>query len=146
MRAKKEAGLVTEIPNTIAQAEYDRIWVKRAQLGDTEAFSELIEQHRSTAHRWADRMTGDPHLADDVVQDALICAFLHLGSLEDTSRFLPWFYRIVINQASMRLRRGGPYRQERPFTSIGAAMDDGSTARGYIWAGLGSRQNQRIRG
>lgn len=70
-------------------------------------------------------MTGDPHLADDVVQDALIRAFLHLGSLEDTSRFLPWLYRIVINQANM-LRRGGPYRQERPFTSIGAALDDGS--------------------
>ncbi|WCR28485.1 hypothetical protein L3476_07010 [Paenibacillus thiaminolyticus] len=45
----KEASLVTEIPNTIAQAEHDRILVERALLGDTEAFDELIEQHRSTA-------------------------------------------------------------------------------------------------
>lgn len=93
--------------------------VDRAKLGDTEAFGELIEQHRHKAHSWAQRMTGDPHMADDIVQDALIRAFLHLGSLTDTSRFLPWLYRIVRNQANMRLRRGGPHRKEKPFASLG---------------------------
>lgn len=102
----------------------DRELVERAQRGDTEAFGELIEQHRSKARGWARRMTGDPHMADDIVQDALIRAFLHLGSLTDTSRFLPWLHRIVRNQANMRLRRGGPHRKERPFASMGAA--DGS--------------------
>lgn len=126
MRAKNEASLVTEERDAIAQAEHDRTLVERAQLGDTEAFGELIEQHRCKARSWAGRITGDPHLADDVVQDALIRAFLHLGSLTDTSRFLPWFHRIVLNQANMRLRRGGPHRKERPFTSMGAAMNDGS--------------------
>jgi RNA polymerase sigma factor (sigma-70 family) len=108
-----------------AQVENDQTLVERAQQGDTEAFGELIEQHRSKACGWAERMTGDPHMADDVVQDALIRAFLHLGSLADTSRFLPWFYRIVRNQANMRLRRGGPHRKERPFASLGATETDG---------------------
>lgn len=104
----------------------DRTLVERAQQGDTEAFGELIEQHRSKARGWAECMIGDPHMADDVVQDALIRAFMHLGSLADTSRFLPWFHRIVRNQANMRLRRGGPHRKERPFASMGAAsVNDG---------------------
>ncbi|TLS52460.1 sigma-70 family RNA polymerase sigma factor [Paenibacillus antri] len=96
-----------------------RMLAERAQLGDTEAFGELIEQHRSKAKMWAERMTGDPHMADDIVQDALIRAFLHIGSLHDTSRFLPWLHKIVRNQANMRLRRGGPYKREKPFAAFG---------------------------
>ncbi|UNK15833.1 RNA polymerase sigma factor [Paenibacillus sp. N3/727] len=105
---------------SIGMASFDRdqSLVERAQQGDTEAFGELIEQHRDKARSLAERLTGDPHMADDVVQDALIRAFMHMGTLVDTSRFLPWFYRIVRNQANMRLRRGGPHRNERPFVSI----------------------------
>ncbi|MFB9328060.1 RNA polymerase sigma factor [Paenibacillus aurantiacus] len=97
--------------------EQDTTLVERAQQGDTEAFGELIDRYRGQAHGWAERMTGDPHLADDIVQDALIRAFLHVGSLADTSRFLPWFHRIVRNQANMRMRRGGPYGKEKPLSS-----------------------------
>ncbi|MFC5647983.1 RNA polymerase sigma factor [Paenibacillus solisilvae] len=104
----------------IEQGEWNYRLVERAQQGDTEAFGELIERHRSKARGLAERITGDPHMADDIVQDALIRAFLHLGSLVDTSRFLPWFHRIVRNQANMRLRRGGPHGREMPFTSLGA--------------------------
>lgn len=126
MAAEKAASTVSDRQVSAEQAELDQTLVERAQQGDTEAFGELIEQHRSKARGWAERMAGDPHMADDIVQDALIRAFLHLGSLVDTSRFLPWFHRIVRNQANMRLRRGGPHRKERPFASMGAAVNDGS--------------------
>jgi RNA polymerase sigma factor (sigma-70 family) len=126
MEAEHAASEVREERDAARQGEHDQSLVERAQQGDTEAFGELIAQHRSKARGWAKQMTGDPHMADDVVQDALIRAFIHLGSLADTSRFLPWFHRIVRNQANMRLRRGGPHRKERPFTSMGAAMNGGS--------------------
>ncbi|MGG4191825.1 RNA polymerase sigma factor [Paenibacillus jamilae] len=104
----------------------DQSLVERAQQGDTEAFGELIEQHRDKARGLAERLTRDPHMADDVVQDALIRAFMHMGTLVDTSRFLPWLYRIVRNQANLRLRRGGPHRNERPFVSITSQGTNGS--------------------
>jgi RNA polymerase sigma factor (sigma-70 family) len=126
MEAENAASAVREERGAVEQFELDQSLVERAQQGDTEAFGELIEQHRSKARGWAKQMTGDPHMADDVVQDALIRAFMHLSSLVDTSRFLPWFHRIVRNQANMRLRRGGPYRKERPFASMGAALNDES--------------------
>jgi RNA polymerase sigma factor (sigma-70 family) len=109
------------------EAERDQQLVDRAKLGDTEAFGELIEHYRDKARGWAERMTGDAYLADDVVQDALIRAFLHLGSLADTSRFRPWLHRIVRNQANMRLRRGGIHRREQPFASIRTAPGDDHT-------------------
>ncbi|AJY76898.1 RNA polymerase sigma factor [Paenibacillus beijingensis] len=126
MEAQKEAGMIKDERDRGVQTEQIRSLVERAQMGDTEAFGQLIEQHRSKARSLAERMTRDPHMADDVVQDAIIRAFMHLGSLADTSRFLPWFHRIVRNQVNMRMRRGGPHRKERPFASMGAVDNDWS--------------------
>lgn len=120
------ANQAADEQDTTAHEQVEQALVERAQQGDTEAFGELIERHRHKARGWAERMTGDPHMADDVVQDALIRAFLHLGSLADTSRFLPWLHRIVRNQANMRLRRGGPHHKERPFTSMGKKSSNSS--------------------
>ncbi|WP_167859438.1 RNA polymerase sigma factor [Paenibacillus cymbidii] len=100
--------------------------VERARQGDTEAFGELFEQHRNGLRGYAERMTGDGYMADDIVQDAFVKAFLHLGSLADPGRFRPWLFRIAKNQANMRLRRGGPYRREHPF----AAMQQGYPGHG----------------
>lgn len=105
--------------------EHERELIERAQQGDTEAFGELISLHRSKAKELAEKITRDTHLADDIVQEALIRAFLHLGSLTDTSRFLPWLSRIVRNQANMKLRRGGPNGKERSFTSMAIMAPDG---------------------
>src|ERR1700730_7404580 len=92
--------------------------VSQAKSGNLDAFDELISRHRGRAFEWARRVTTDPHLAEDVVQDALIRAFLHLGSLMDMNRFLPWFQRIVQNQALKKVCRGGHYAKERPFSSL----------------------------
>jgi RNA polymerase sigma factor (sigma-70 family) len=100
------------------QDEKETELIERAQQGDHDAFSELVRRHRSKAHAWAIGITQDPYMADDIVQDALIKAFMHLGTLVDVARFLPWLHKIVRNQALMKLRRGGPYGKERPFTSF----------------------------
>ncbi|WP_158301728.1 RNA polymerase sigma factor [Paenibacillus mesophilus] len=98
--------------------ETDARLVERSRQGDHDAFGELVRRHRPKAHGWASRMTLDPYMADDIVQEALLLAFMHLSSLVDIGRFVPWLHRIVRNQAMMKLRRGGPYRNERPFTSL----------------------------
>lgn len=92
--------------------------IERAQNGDAEAFGELVRRHRSKAFDWARSVAGDPHLAEDIVQEALLRAFLHLGTLADMSRFLPWLHRIVRNEALMKLRRGEHSGKERTFTGL----------------------------
>jgi len=96
----------------------ERELVDRARSGDREAFSELVRRHRAVALGVASAFTPDAYLAEDIVQEALIRAFLHLGSLMDTGRFMPWLHRIVRNQAYMKVRRGGPYGKEVPFTGL----------------------------
>lgn len=80
---------------------------------DPDAFGELVRKSRAKAFGLAYSITQDHHLAEDVVQEALVRAFLRLGTLVDTNRFTPWLAKIVRNEAYMKLRRGGPYRRER---------------------------------
>ena len=94
----------------------DRELIEQARGGSREAFGELVRQYRAEALGVANRMVRDPHMAEDVVQDALIRAFIHLGSLMDGGKFGPWLRRIVRNQALLKLRRGGPYAKEQPFS------------------------------
>ncbi|OBR65199.1 hypothetical protein A7K91_00540 [Paenibacillus oryzae] len=96
--------------------------VDLAKTGDHPAFGELVRRHRTKAFGWAKKLTQDPFAAEDIVQDALIRAFLHLGDLVDTQRFMPWLRTIVHNLAYMKLRRGGPYANEMPFTSYSSQM------------------------
>lgn len=97
--------------------ELDRELVARAREGDPDAFGELVRRHRARAMGTAHSLTQDWHMAEDIVQEALVKAFLKLGSLVDRDRFSPWLSRIVRNEAYMKLRRGGFHGKERPFTA-----------------------------
>jgi RNA polymerase sigma factor (sigma-70 family) len=92
--------------------------VARAREGDQAAFYELVRRHRAKACGIARSLMRDDHLAEDIVQEALVRAFLQLGTLVDGNRFLPWLHRIVRTQAWMKLRRGGWYRREMPFSGL----------------------------
>ncbi|WP_158301620.1 RNA polymerase sigma factor [Paenibacillus mesophilus] len=95
----------------------DEALTEQAKTGDRSAFGELVRRHRTKACSLAQSMARDEYLAEDIVQDALVRAFLRVGTLSDPKRFLPWFHRIVRNQALMKLRRGGPYSKEMPLAS-----------------------------
>jgi RNA polymerase sigma factor (sigma-70 family) len=98
--------------------EDDQVLVQRAREGDPDAFGILVTKYRAKAYGWVKNMTVDTFLAEDIVQDALLNAFLRLSDLVHPSRFGPWLHRIVQNQANMRLRRGGYFGKEMPFTSV----------------------------
>lgn len=95
--------------------------IRLAQGGDRDAFGELVRRHRAKAFDWARSLARDPHLAEDIVQEALLRAFMHLGTLAELDRFLPWLHRIVRNEALMKLRKGENSGKERTFTRISAA-------------------------
>lgn len=99
--------------------------VEKARTGDQDAFSELVRLHRKKALGWAESITKDTFLAEDIVQEALIRAFLKLGTLVETTKFLPWLKQIVRNQAYMKMRRGGPYKHEQPFSIFTDSKESG---------------------
>ncbi|RKN84273.1 RNA polymerase sigma factor [Paenibacillus ginsengarvi] len=109
--------------------------IERARGGDGEAFGELVRRHRSKAYDWARSVARDPFLAEDIVQEALLRAFLHLGTLADMNRFLPWLHRIVRNEALMKLRKGEFSGKERTFTAL---IGSATVSSEVDWADLDS--------
>lgn len=115
-----------EASDAASSGEMDeRELLQRAKSGQMDAFNELFFRYRDKALGYAKQLTRDPHLAEDIVQDALINAFLHLGKLSHAG-FVPWLQTIVRNQAMMRLRRGGPHGKERPFSGFASQERDAS--------------------
>lgn len=83
--------------------------------GDTEAFAHLVERYKDVLYRYAERMTGRPDDAADVVQQAFIKGFRNLSRCRDPERVGGWLFRIAVNLAKDRLK--GRRRREVPLES-----------------------------
>jgi RNA polymerase sigma factor (sigma-70 family) len=102
-----------------------------ARSGDTTAFAELVETYRPRLQRLALRLVRDGDDAEDVVQEALLHAYLGLTQLRDPVRFGGWLSAIVVNVARMTLRRrrANDRALTRAFVEPAPlATDDGTAA------------------
>lgn len=79
------------------QETTDAILVTRALADDTLAFTLLIERYQEMALFLALRYTGNREIARELVQEALLQAYLSLHRLHDPTRFKSWLYGIVLN-------------------------------------------------
>ena len=79
--------------------------VTAAQAGDLDAFGQVVERFQRMAYAVAYTMLGDAHLAEDVVQEAFIEAYICLSKLREPAAFPGWFRRIVVKRGD-RLVRG----------------------------------------
>jgi RNA polymerase sigma factor (sigma-70 family) len=76
-----------------------------ARQGDKAAFGQLVLRYQPMAQRIAKRMIGNEDLAQELVQDAMLQAYLSLEKLHDPKRFKSWLYGIVLNICRNDLRR-----------------------------------------
>ncbi|GIP40768.1 hypothetical protein J31TS4_40480 [Paenibacillus sp. J31TS4] len=74
------------------------------QKGDLPAFHELVTIYREQAIRWALRVVRDPHLAEDVVQEAFIQMKGKIGTLREPGNFHSWFRQVVRRTAINQIR------------------------------------------
>lgn len=92
--------------------------VQRARGGDPNALAELFLPHRMRLYRSALSILRNKEDAEDALQDALLSAYVNLGSFRGQSRFSTWLTRIVIN-ASLMNRRRMPSRTQLSFDVFG---------------------------
>ena len=101
----------------------DRELVARCQLGEADAFNELVGRHQDRVYAAVTRFCGNGEDAADVVQRAFINAFRKIAEFKGDAAFSTWIYRIAFNQAIS-------YRREnrRTSVSIHGKDDDGLIA------------------
>jgi len=88
----------------------DEALARLAANGNGEAFDEIYSRHKGFAYSVALRMTGNQADAEDLMQDAFVSVFRHVGSFRGDASFTTWLYRLVTNQVNMHFR----YRSARP--------------------------------
>lgn len=85
--------------------------VELARRGDKKAFGELAERHQPSARKIALRMVADEEVVQELVQEALLEAYLSVGRLQQPEKFRSWLCGIVLNLCRSHLReqkrRGG---------------------------------------
>lgn len=86
--------------------------VDRARKGDAQAFERLYRQYAGRVNGLCLRMTRDPDLAEDCVQDAFIRAWKALPKFEGRSAFGTWLHRIAVNVVLEKRR--APVEREIP--------------------------------
>ena len=73
--------------------------------GDTTAFDRLVLRYQPMAIYIANRIVGNKDLAQELVQDALLQAYVSLEKLRDPKCFKSWLCGIVLNVCRSSLRQ-----------------------------------------
>ncbi len=74
-------------------------------LGDKNAFNELLQPHLSLMQYRVRSILQNDADVQDVVQEAMLCAFTKLHQLRAARFFRAWLMQIAVNCARMKLRR-----------------------------------------
>ena len=61
------------------------------------SLDQLVLDHLPAALRFATRLTGDPHRAEELVQEALLRVVRRFTTFRGDAAFRTWLFRIVIN-------------------------------------------------
>jgi RNA polymerase sigma-70 factor (ECF subfamily) len=104
--------------------------VRSARSNDLDAASTLLARYQNVAYTAALRLVGEPAEAEDVTQEALVRAYVNIGSLDEGASFPNWLRRIAVNLSLNVLRRRGlirfeslesPAREGRPIDLVDEA-------------------------
>lgn len=89
-------------------AEQDAVildWVKKAKLGDHDAFAELLYLYQDPVYNLCYRMLGDSAEAEDAVQETFLRIHRNLHRYDVARSFKTWLLSIASNHCIDRLRK-----------------------------------------
>jgi RNA polymerase sigma-70 factor (ECF subfamily) len=95
---------------------------RRVASGEPELFELLMRRHNQRLFRVVRGVVDDDGEAEDVLQDAWVRAFEHLGGFRGEASFSTWVTRIALHEAWARQRKG------RRFVALDPAREEAIAA------------------
>lgn len=80
--------------------------VARVRAGEAELFEFLMRRYNTRIFRAVRAIVRNDDEAEDVMQEAYVNAYAHLGDFEGRARLSTWLTRIAVHEAIARARRG----------------------------------------
>jgi RNA polymerase sigma-70 factor (ECF subfamily) len=98
----------------------------RCQLGEAQAFRELVAEMERPLMYFASKLLGSERDAPDVVQEVWAQAFSKVRQLRDPGSLRPWLYRLTRAMAVSRVRSdvARERREAAASDEAGSAADD----------------------
>ncbi len=93
--------------------------IRRAQLGDHRAFTDLIRSCDDRMRGLAYRLLGSQAAMDDALQDAYLKAYRKLGTYDGRAAYSTWLYSVVYRTCLDHLRK----RERRREVSLEVVAD-----------------------
>lgn len=90
---------------TVSRSEEASL-VRAAADGDQAAFETIVRTHADAVYAHALRFFGDPHVAEDVVQEVFLKMYRSLAGFDGRSALSTWLYRVTRNACLDMLRAG----------------------------------------
>src|ERR1700674_3150947 len=94
--------------------EAEDLLIQSALKGRPDAFGDLVQPYLASLIRFARARLGSESEAEDIVQQAVLRAFCHLGQFRHEASFKTWLSAIALNEV-IRWRRG---RAVAPIRSL----------------------------
>jgi RNA polymerase sigma-70 factor (ECF subfamily) len=88
-----------------ASAPDDRDLVRRAQVGDKEAFEELVRRHQHRVFAVAGGILRRREDVEDIAQQVFVKAYFSLKRFDQRAAFSTWLYKITVNECWDLLRK-----------------------------------------
>jgi RNA polymerase sigma-70 factor (ECF subfamily) len=83
-------------------------------------FNGLANTHWKDLYKYAYRLSGNSHTAEDLVQDSLLRAWRSLDKLKERGAIRGWLKTIVRRENARRFERIQPQQSDMPTEEIGA--------------------------
>jgi RNA polymerase sigma-70 factor, ECF subfamily len=90
---------------TAATALSDEEVVERVLAGDTAVYEVVMRRYNTRLYRVARAILKNDGEAEDVMQDAYVKAFQHLGQFAGRAKFSTWLTRIAVHEALARAHK-----------------------------------------
>ena len=139
-RGAREADLrgpacATLAAPSVPEASDDDALISAVASGDAGAYRELSARYLTPIVRYASRLLGDPHEAEDVAQETFLKLWQDAGRYEARGhKPSTWLFRIAHNQCVDRLRRRRPIASEAPDEREGGERPSGELSRKQLAA------------
>lgn len=99
--------------------------INKAKDGNKSALNTLLKDNLNILKGYVVKMVGDPHLAQDIIQDTMLKAVININKFQPRAKFSTWLVKIATNVYRDYLRKNKSFELvDENFIDKGKKVED----------------------